>query len=128
MKWIMPNAWVLLMVLALFSCAKTSEVENLQKQIDELKSDQIATINSQIAGITLSIGNLQTVDNELRGYIQILQQQKDALEEADRNLTTAISDLKTELYGAVSTEKANILAQLESDKNDLLAQISGTQA
>ena len=35
--------------ILLFSCAKKSDVENLQQQINDLKSNQIASINSQIS-------------------------------------------------------------------------------
>ena len=61
-----------------FACAKKSEVDELQNRIEEIKSGQIASINSQISGITLSLGNLQAIDDDLSGYIQTLQQQKDA--------------------------------------------------
>ena len=108
-----------------FACAKKSEVEDLQKQIDELKSGQIASLNAQVAGITLSIGNLQSVDTELRGYIQTLQQQKEELEQADRNIDQAIKDLKTELSGDISTAEANALAQLEAYKSTVAGQIAG---
>ena len=118
----------LLLILSgsmLLACAKESEIQDLQKQINELKSDQIASINSQISGITLSLGNIQSVDDELRGYIQTLQQQREALVKADEDLRQSILDLKTEIYGAISTEKTNILSQLETEKRDILDEISG---
>lgn len=51
------------------SCVKQDDIDNLQKQIDELKSNEIATVQQQMSGIQQSLGNLQTVDTELRGYI-----------------------------------------------------------
>ncbi len=110
---------------ALIACAKKSEVEDLQKQINELKSVQIASINTQVAGITQSIGNLQSVDAELRGYIQTLQQQKATLEQADKDLDQAIKDLKTELSGDITAAEANALAQLEAYKSTVAGQIAG---
>ena len=98
-------------------------MDNLQKQIDEIKSDQIATLSSQVASISLSIGNLQTVDNELRGYITTLQEQKVALEKADQDLTKSIADLKTELSGDISAAEANALSQLETYKSTVTSQL-----
>lgn len=111
-------------IIALFtlSCNK-EKINNLQKQIDEIKSDQIATLNSQLAGISLSIGNLQAVDDELRGYITTLQEQKDALEKADQDLTKSIADLKKELSDDISAAEANALAQLEAYKSSVAAQL-----
>lgn len=111
-------------IIAMFtlSCNK-EKINNLQKQIDEIKSDQIATLNSQVAGISLSIGNLQAVDDELRGYITTLQEQKDALEKADRDLAKSIADLKKELSDDISAAEANALAQLEAYKSSVAAQL-----
>ena len=108
----------------LLGCAKTSDVDYLQQQIDELKSTQIASISSQLAGITLSIGNLQTVDSELRGYISTLQEQKTALEKTDQELSASIEALKSELSGDISESEANVLAQLEAFKSTVSNQLA----
>ena len=65
------------------SCVKQDDVDNLQKQIDELKSDQIATINAQVSSINTSITNLVEMDSELKGYITTLQGQARDLAKAD---------------------------------------------
>lgn len=111
-------------LVLLFGCARESDVENLQKQIDELKSDQIASIDTQIASIRTSIGSLETIDTELRGYITTLQQQKSALELADEDLGKAIADLETKLSGEITAAEANVLAQLQSYKTAIDGQIS----
>lgn len=108
--------------LSSLSCNQ-KEIDNLQKQIDDIKSDQIATLSSQVASISLSIGNLQTVDNELRGYITTLQEQKEALEKADQDLTKSIADLKTELSGDISAAESNALSQLEAYKSTVEDQL-----
>ncbi|MBO4341424.1 MAG: hypothetical protein J5835_08365 [Bacteroidales bacterium] len=117
--------------ILLVGCAKESEVENLQKQIDELKSDQIASIDTQIASIRASIGSLETIDTELRGYITTLQQQKTALEQADQVLEQSISELEqslankeSALHGEITAAEANVLAQLQSYKTAIDGQIS----
>ena len=116
------------LIIISVGCAKVSEVENLQRQIDELKSDQIASINAQIAGITQSIGSLQMVDNELRGYIATLQEQKDALAQADRDLVASIEALRGELSEEISSAQANVLAQLDAYKATLTGQLSSINA
>ena len=39
------------LVAVLAGCAKTSDIENLQNQIDALKSNQIQSISGQISSI-----------------------------------------------------------------------------
>ena len=91
------------LVLAfLFGCAQKGDIENLQKQIDDLKSGEIASINSQISGIQTSLQQLGSVDTELR---QLIGDVKETYQEVDQilsDLTTAdetlgqrISDLKS---------------------------------
>jgi Leucine-rich repeat (LRR) protein len=120
-----------LLALALFGCAKQSDVENLQKQIDDLVSDQIASIETQIMSIRASIGSLETIDSELRGYITTLQEQKTALEQADQALGQSISELEqslankeSALHGEITAAEANVLAQLQSYKTAIDGQIS----
>lgn len=109
--------------LLLFSCQKT-DTSGLQKQIDELKSNEIATIQQQISGIKTSLTSLENTDSELKGYIKTLQQQKEELEKADEALGKSIEDLKTELQGEISAAEANALAQLEEYKTTVANQLS----
>ena len=100
---IMKKFLFLPLVLAfLFGCAQKGDIENLQKQIDDLKSGEIASINSQISGIQTSLQQLGSVDTELR---QLIGDVKETYQEVDQilsDLTTAdetlgqrISDLKS---------------------------------
>ena len=60
MKRFVKNLFVaLLMAVAIPSC-NMEDLQNLQQQIDELKSNQIASIDTQVASIKASIGNLET--------------------------------------------------------------------
>lgn len=115
---------ILLAGFCLAACNQ-EKLDDLQKQIDELKSKDIASVQQQISGINSSLSSLQTTDTELRGYITALQQQKTALEQADAALTQSISDLRTELKGEISTAQANVLAQLEAYKTTVANQIAG---
>ena len=116
--------------LSMLSCNQ-EEMDNLQKQIDELKSDQIASIDTQIASIKTSISSLEAIDSELRGYITTLQEQKTALEKADENLSKSISELEqslankeSALHGEITAAEANVLAQLQAYKTAIEGQIS----
>ena len=99
-------------VLFFAGCKSDSGVDDLRKEIEALKSTEIASVNSQITGIKSSISDLQKVDAELKGYIKTLQDaltaldgeiddkyaslQKDIedLEKADAALSKRIDELK----------------------------------
>lgn len=111
-------------VLFFAGCKQDSGVDDLRKEIEALKSTEIASINSQITGIKSSITNLVAMDSELKGYISTLQAQATDLAKADEALTTSISELKTEIYGKISEEKAAILQELETQRNTIQGQIN----
>ena len=88
------------------SCAKVSDIENLQKQIDDLTNTKIASIDQQITNIQKSIGDLTEVDRELDALISGLREDLDgldgevrqaleALEREDAVLDQRIKNLKT---------------------------------
>ena len=112
-----------LIAMALSSC-NTEELMNLQQQIDELKSIQIASMDTQIASIKASISSLQTTDTELRGYIATLQEQQAVLAEEDRKLTQAIEAAKASLSGEITSVEAGLIAQLEAYRATVDGQIA----
>lgn len=114
--------------MALVSCVKQDDIDKLQKQIDNLKSNEIATVQQQMSGIQLSLGNLQTVDTELRGYIRTLQDQEGKLAQADEALEGSIASLKSELSGEISAAKSDALAQLEAYKANVSSQLASLRA
>ena len=114
--------------IAAISCAKQEDIDNLQKQIDELKSNEIATVQQQVTAINGTLATLQTTDSELRGYISTLQQQESALAQADQALESSISSLRTELSGEINTAKANALAQLDAYKATVSTQLAALRA
>lgn len=91
--------------LILSSCATNGDIDNLQSQIDGLKSGQIATIESQISSINTSISALQETDRELKTYISALQSIAaevpaiktaiENLQERDRALEIMIENLRS---------------------------------
>ena len=110
------------------SCVKQDDIDNLQKQIDELKSNEIATVQQQMSGIQQSLGNLQTVDTELRGYIRTLQEQEGKLAQAEEALEGSIASLKIELSGDINAAKSDALAQLEAYKANVSSQLATLRA
>jgi predicted nucleic acid-binding Zn-ribbon protein len=79
---------------AFAGCAKTSDIENLQEQIDTLKSDQIESIESQIESIKKSITSLEGTDTALREYIDALQEQITSLKNSEEEHSDEIEALQ----------------------------------
>ena len=65
-----------LIVLMGLSACNQKELDNLQSQIDELKSVQIASINAQIAGIQSSIESMEKLDEQMKTRIDELHELK----------------------------------------------------
>ncbi|MBO4605754.1 MAG: Ig-like domain-containing protein [Bacteroidales bacterium] len=121
----MKHLHVLLLAgLLLAGCVGETDLNYLQKQIDDLKSDQIASINNQIASIQVSIGRLEGADTELRGYIQTLNEQRTALERTDQELTQSIIDLKAELEGEITDAQNSALTLLETYRTTITGQLT----
>ena len=57
----------LVCILALFGCASQSDMENLDNQVEDIKSNQIASIEEQITNITSSLKDLQDLYELLDG-------------------------------------------------------------
>jgi len=107
------NLFVLAGVMALVatSCYK-EDIQNLQKQIDALKSGEIATVEAQISAINTSITDLKTVDNTLKEYVTSLQsdskkyaQQIGELAAADKTLEGKIADLQKYVDSGISNTR-----------------------
>lgn len=101
---------------AVAACARTSDIDGLQKQIDELKSDRIQTISGQISAIQTSITSLKSTDEELQGYISALMTEADKLEAADKALEESIAKLREDLQGIIGSAEADALYKLENLK------------
>ena len=72
-----PVKTVFLFVCLIFCVSCNGDVlTDLQSQIDSLKSNQIASIESQVGNINASITTLAATDAELKGYITTLQEQQ----------------------------------------------------
>jgi predicted nucleic acid-binding Zn-ribbon protein len=97
-------------ILILSSCATNSDIDNLQSQIDELKSGQIATIANQISSINGSISSLQEADREIKGYISVLQNTATELQKSINSADGKIDDMEKALV-LVNTAIENLKAK-----------------
>ena len=107
--------------LLLSSCATNGDIDNLQHQIDGLKSGQIATIENQINSINGSITSLQETDREIKGYITALQNTASELQKSINSADGKIDDLEKAL-AIVNTAIENLKAKdsaLEQRISDL---------
>ena len=86
----------LIVLMGLWSCNQ-KELDNLQSQIDELKSVQIASINAQIAGIKSSIESMEKMDEQMKTRIYELTKKQQELESTDAEQAKAIAALKESL-------------------------------
>ena len=85
------------LTLLFASCASNSDIDNLQSQIDDLKSSRIASIESQISSINTSISALQEADREIKGYITALQNTASELQKSINTANGKIDDLQKAL-------------------------------
>ena len=128
------------------------DIENLNKRIDEIESNQanqIKSINQQIEGINASLPKLEQADKELKDMITDMEGTAESLRKSisdnEKSIAAVKSDLenavkelqasdkknKEELIEAIKTAKGEVLANLEAAKIEVegkLTAINGTIA
>ncbi len=80
---------------------------------------RVNTIEEQIAAINTTLESLDSMDKELKGYIDGLTTTATNLQEQISSTNTKIDEVKTALQGEISTAKADVLAQLEALETEL---------
>lgn len=114
------------------SCKKINEaLDSLDGRLDKLEQEAIPSIDEQIAAINTTLVNLDSMDKELKGYIDALNATASNLQEQINTTNTKIDEVEAALKDDVSTAKSEVLAQLEAAKTELeneLAQINATIA
>ena len=112
------------------SCKKINEaIDGLDSRLDKLEQETIPSIDEQISAINTTLGNLDAMDKELKGYIDNLTATASSLQEQINATNTKIEGVKTALQSEISTAKSEVLAQLATAKTELeneLAQINAT--
>lgn len=114
-----------------------SDIKNLEQRIDEIESNQIKSIESQIKNINGSLPKLEQTDKDLKGMITSLEgtaadlaksisDNEKSIAAVKSDLESAVKDLqasdkknKEELIAAINTAKGEILANLESAKAEI---------
>ena len=130
----MKKLILILAVVAMLlpSCKKINEaLDSLDGRLDKLEQETIPSIDEQIYAINTTLGNLDAMDKELKGYIDGLTATAANLQEQINATNTKIEEVKTALQGEIETAKANVIAQLEAAKEELeneLATINATIA
>lgn len=79
------------------SCAPTSDIDDLQSQIDALKTGKIASVEQQISSIQASITSLQALESKLKDIVsseESMGKDLSSVKSTIEGLQTAISDLK----------------------------------
>ena len=109
-------------------CATKSDIDDLQEQINSLKSDQIQTISSQITAINNSLTSLQNTDSQLKTYIETLQRQAESLETASGNLEKAIAKAKADLEESIANAKADLEASIDKAESDMSDSLDSLKA
>lgn len=83
-----------------FTSCNDGDIDDINRRLDAIENNKIATIAQQITSINNSIQTLSNTDTELKKYITTLEADAEELEE--------------KLTKAIATEKAAILAELEA--------------
>lgn len=114
-----------------------SDIKRLERRIDEIESNQIKSIESQITKINESLPKLEQTDKDLKGMITALEgtaadlaksisDNEKSIAAVKSDLESAVKDLqasdkknKEELIAAINTAKGEILANLESAKTEI---------
>ncbi|MBE6174418.1 MAG: hypothetical protein E7147_02590 [Rikenellaceae bacterium] len=112
------------------SCKKINdELDALGARLDKLEQETIPSIDEQISAINTTLGNLDAMDKELKGYINNLTATASSLQEQINATNTKIGEVKVELQGEISAAKTEVLAELEALEIELkneLSQINAT--
>lgn len=94
-------------VLLLGSCAKINErIDGLDKRVNDLENEKIASIENQIASINTSIADLVTIRSNIQDLISKTQAQGGditGLKAADVSLGQRIDELKSYIDGDLTS-------------------------
>lgn len=134
----MKRLFLLVVIVAMIlpSCKKINEaIDDLDNRLNKLEQEAIPSIDAQISAINTTIGNLDAMDKELKGYIDnltntasLLQEQisttNTKIDEVEEALQKEIENNNTENLVQVQTAKAEVLAQLAAAKAELVAELA----
>ena len=115
----------------------SSKIDEVEKRLEAVENNQIASVGQQADAIGNTIPKLEKADADLKGMIESLRKTADGLRESIKANEGSISDLKSDLEKAVealknsdtadkealleslSKEKATLISTLEAAKTEL---------
>ena len=107
------------------SCKKINEeLDALDARLDKLEQETIPTIEEQISAINTTLGNLDAMDKELKGYIDGLTATASNLQEQINATNTKIDEVESALRKEIEDSNAENLTQLQTAKSEVLAQLA----
>ena len=129
------SLWCL--ALAIGCTDYSSKIDEVEKRLEAVENNQIASVGQQADAIGNTIPKLEKADADLKGMIDNLRKTADGLRESIKANEGSISDLKSDLEKAVealknsdkadkdalleslSKEKATLISTLEAAKTEL---------
>ena len=116
---------LLIVAIGLSGCEKINEqLADLNDRLTQLENSTIPVINDQIGRINTSIDELVVVDEELNGYISVLQAMAKELQESIDAVNVRIGEVQGILQSEISVTKAELLAQLQALETEMQAELS----
>lgn len=109
--------------LLLSGCYK-DEINELQKEMDDLENIEIASLQDQVKKVTASIGTLEGLSAELKEYINKLTEASAALKGDIDAVNQKLVQVETTLQAEIDNNKAEIINRLESAKSSLERQLT----
>ena len=117
--------FIAVVAMLLPSCKKINEaIDDLDSRLDKLEQETIPSIDEQISAINTTLGNLDAMDKELKGYIDNLTATASSLQEQINATNTKIDEVKKALQKEIEDSNAENLAQLQTAKSEVLAQLA----
>lgn len=122
----MKKLFLSLAVVAMLlpSCRKINDaIDGLDSRLDKLEQESIPSIDEQISAINTTLNNLDTMDKELKGYIDALTATANNLQEQINATNTKIGKVEEALKNEISSAETEVLSQLATAKAELEAEL-----
>ena len=119
---------VVIVAMVLPSCKKINEaIDDLDNRLNKLEQETIPSIDEQISAINTTLGNLDAMDKELKGYIDNLTATASSLQEQINATNTKIGEVKAELKGDIASTNSELKGEIATAKADVLAKLEALE-
>jgi len=107
------------MALLMISGCYKPEFEQIQKELDNLRNTEIASLKSQVDSISTSLGSLESLSGEIVEYIDGLTRISSDLQVSIGEINVSLGTAKESLSQELNNSKSNIITQLEASAASL---------